>query len=402
VSTEPKTGQITPRHYRDVLGHYPTGVAVVTSMGSGDEPIGMAVGSFTAVSLDPPLVAFLPDRGSSTFPAIREAGTFCVNVVAGGQEELCRRFATKGADRFGGTMWHPARHTGSPVLADAVAWIDCEMGDIHEAGDHLIVVGRVVDLEVQTPTLPLLFFQGGYGTFAPRSLVLAARGRLTESVRMADAARHDFERLAADVGLECRIFAQEEDHIVIVATAGHANGIDPVGAVLPFFPPFGYTIAAWGSTATRQAWYDAFPAELSEDDRRSLDETLDAIRSHGWALTFESAGAREAQALVEAMAKYGRTPDLERRLVDVGRQMTGLDDPSDLDEHTARKVRTITAPVFGPNGPVLHPTLYKIPQDASLEFIEHARDALLATCKKLSERFGGTPAGERPRYALRA
>lgn len=394
MPTEPQTRHITPRHYRDVLGHYPTGVAVVTARGSGEEPIGMAVGSFTAVSLDPPLVAFLPDRGSSTFPAIRKAGIFCVNVLAGGQEELCRSFATKGADRFGGTKWHPARHTGSPILEDAVAWIDCEIGDVHEAGDHLIVVGRVVDLHVQTPTLPLLFFQGGYGTFAPRSLVMATRGRLTESVRMADAARHEFERLAADVGLECRVFAKEEDHIVIVATAGSADGIDPVGAVLPFFPPFfGYTIAAWGSTATRQEWYDAFPAKLSEDDRRSFDDVLDAIRRRGWALTFESAGAREAQALVEAMAKYGRTPDLERRLTDAGRRVTGLDNPADLDEHTARKVRTITAPVIGRNGPVLYPTLYEFPRDSSLEFVESARDALVTTCNKLSERFGGTLAG---------
>jgi flavin reductase (DIM6/NTAB) family NADH-FMN oxidoreductase RutF len=392
VPTQPQTRQITPRHYRDVLGHYPTGVTVVTSIGSAAEPIGMAVGSFTAVSLDPPLVAFLPDRGSSTFPAIREAGTFCVNVLAGGQEELCRSFATKGADRFGGTKWRPAQHTGSPVLEDAVAWIDCEIGDIHDAGDHLIVVGRVLDLHVQTPTLPLLFFQGGYGTFAPRSLVMATHGHLTDSVRMADAARHDFERLAADVGLECRVFAKEEDHVVIVATAGHANGIDPVGAVLPFFPPYGFPIAAWESTATRQSWYDAAPAKLSAGTRRSFDDVLDAVRRAGWAPTFENEGAREAQALVEAMAKYGRTPDLERRLVALGEMVELDNNPHDLDENTAHKVRTLTAPVFGPNGPVLHPTLYGFTQGSNLEFVERARDALIATCKKLSQQFAGPPA----------
>lgn len=384
--------QITSRHYRAVLGNYPTGVAVVTAMGGGGEPIGMVVGSFTSVSLDPPLVAFLPDRGSSTFPAIRESGAFCVNVLAGGQEELCRLFATKGADRFGETEWDPAQDTGSPVLKDAVAWIDCEIGDIHEAGDHLIVVGRVLDLQVQTPTLPLLFFQGGYGTFAPPSLVLATRGRLTESVRMADAARQDFEALARDVGLECRVFAQEEDHVIIVATAGYANTVDPVGAVLPFFPPFGYTIAAWGSPETRQAWYDGFPTTLGADDRRSLDETLDAIQRRGWSLTFESAPAAEAQELVEAMAKYGRTPDLERRLAGVGQQITRLNDPADLNEETASKVRTLTAPVMGPNGPVLHPTLYGFPRDSNLEFVEQARDALVSACREMSERFGGTPA----------
>lgn len=392
MPTEPPTRQITPRHYRDVLGHYPTGVTVVTSLDGAAEPLGMAVGSFTAVSLDPPLVAFLPDRGSSTFPAIREAGTFCVNVLAGGQEELCRSFATKGADRFGGTKWRPAQHTGSPILEDAVAWIDCEMSDIHEAGDHLIVVGRVLDLDVQTPTLPLLFFQGGYGTFAPRSLVMATHGHLTDSVRMADVARHDFERLAAEVGLECRVFAKEEDHVVIVATAGRADGIDPVGAVLPFFPPYGFPIAAWESTETRQSWYDAAPTSLSAETRRSFDEVLDAVRRTGWAPTFENEGAREAQTLVEAMAKFGRTPHLERRLVALG-EMAELDsNPQDLDENTAHKVRTLTAPVFGPDGPVLHPTLYGFPQGSNLEFVERARDALVATCEKLSRQFGGQPA----------
>lgn len=389
--SEPRS--IEPSHYRAVLGNYPTGVAVVTAMGADGQPVGMVVGSFTSVSLDPPLVAFLPDRSSSTFPAIREAGAFCVNVLAGGQEDLCRLFATKGADRFAPTKWDPAQDTGSPVLNEAVAWIDCEIGEIHEAGDHLIVVGRVLDLQVQTPTLPLLFFQGGYGTFAPPSLVLATRGRLTESVRMADAARYDFEALARDVGLECRVFAQEEDHVLIVATAGYTNAVDPVGAVLPFFPPFGYTIAAWGSAETRRAWYDGFPATLSESARRRFDEALDTITHHGWGLTFESAEAAEAQEIVTAMARYGRTPDLERRLVAVGQQIMGLDDPADLNEETASRVRTLTVPVMGPNGPVLHPTLYGFPQDSNLEFVERARDALVAACNDMSERFGGTSGG---------
>jgi flavin reductase (DIM6/NTAB) family NADH-FMN oxidoreductase RutF len=390
VSTEAQNRQITPRHYRDVLGHFPTGVVVITSNGADGSPIGMAVGSFTSVSIDPPLVAFLPDRGSSTFPGIRDAGRFCVNVLAGGHEELCRTFATRGADRFNGIKWQPAEHTGSPVLEDAVAWIDCELGEIHEAGDHLIVIGNVLDLEVQTPTLPLLFFQGGYGTFAPRSLVLAARGRLTEPVRMADAAREDIEQLAAEVGLECRVIAKDDDHLVIVATAGHATGIDPVGAVLPFIPPFGNTIAAWGSEEIRQEWYDAYPVDLEKEELEALDAALVGIRARGWTVTFQSEGASEAEAIVEAMAEYGRTPSLERKLVDAGRLMPGLDDPSRLDEQTASKVRTITAPVIGANGPLLHLTLYNFPDNASLEFIERARDALVASSRKLTERFGGS------------
>lgn len=390
MTTDPV--QNPTRHYRNVLGHFPTGVAVVTAVSDDGTPTGMVVGSFTAVSLDPPLVAFLPDKGSSTFPAIRASGAYCVNVLGGEQEDLCRRFATKGADRFSGTPWHPAPGSGSPVLDGAVAWIDCQIEDVHEAGDHLIVIGRVLDLDVHTPALPLLFFQGGYGTFAPRSLVLATRGRLTEAVRMADAARQDLERLAEQVGLECRVFAHEEGQVQIVATAGYAGGIDPVGAMLPFFPPFGYTIAAWGSSETRQTWFDAHPADLTPTDRSVMDTTLDGIRRAGWGLSFASPAAREAQDVVEAMARFGPTPDLARQLNAVGKRMTRLDDPAQLDAHTAASVRTVTAPVMGPNGPVLHPTLYGFPEGSDLAFVERARDALVATCESLSRRFTGTTA----------
>jgi flavin reductase (DIM6/NTAB) family NADH-FMN oxidoreductase RutF len=389
MSAEPARGTIAPRQFRDVLGHFPTGVAVITSIGDDGKPIGMAVGSFTSVSLDPPLVAFLPDRGSSTFPAIRDAGRFCVNVLAGAQEGLSRTFATRGADRFGSLDWRPAPHTGSPVLEEAVAWIDCELGEIHEAGDHYIVIGKVLALEVQNPTLPLLFFQGGYGTFATRSLVMASRGRPSEAVRAAEAAREDIERLAETVGLECRVLAREEDGLAIVATAGHDTGADPVGALLPFYPPFGGTIAAWGSPELRTSWYDSFPVDLGDDQRAEIDADLDRMRERGWTLTFRSDAATEAEQIVEAMAQYGRTPSLSRRLFEAGKQMSGLDDPALLNESTAGHVRTITAPVVGANGPILHLTLYGFPEDATLSFVENARDVLVATSRALSERFGG-------------
>lgn len=382
-------GEIAPRQFRDVLGHFPTGVAVITSVGDDGQPIGMAVGSFTSVSLDPPLVAFLPDRGSSTFPAIRAAGRFCVNVLAGGQEHICRTFAMRGADRFGAVDWRPAPHTGSPIIEGAVAWIDCELGEVHEAGDHDIVIGKVQGLEVQTPTLPLLFFQGGYGTFAPRSLVMASRGRPSEAVRVAEAARDDLEQLADVVGLEVRVLAREENGLAIVATAGNAGGADPVGAILPFYPPFGGTIAAWGSPELRSEWYEGFPAELSAEQRAEFDADLDRMRERGWTLTFRSEAATEAETLVEAMAEYGRTPSLERRLFEAGKQMSGLDDPDLLDASTAAQVRTLTAPVIAANGPLLHLTLYGFPPAPSLDFVERARDVLVATSRNLSERFGG-------------
>ncbi len=151
-------------NFRQVLGHFPTGVTVVTAV-SATGPVGLAVGSFASVSLDPPLVAFFPDRGSSSWPQIETAGSFCVNILAEAQEVVCRRFASKCDDKFAGLGWKPAG-SGSPLLDGVLAWIDCDVESVTEAGDHYCVMGRVRDLGVGQDGGPLLFFRGGYGRFA--------------------------------------------------------------------------------------------------------------------------------------------------------------------------------------------------------------------------------------------
>ncbi len=149
--------------YRQVLGHFPTGVTVITAAPDG-EPVGLAVGSFSSVSLDPPLVAFFAGRGSTSWPKIETAGSFCVNILAEDQEDVCRRFASKDTDKFAGLGWSPAA-SGSPLLDDVLAWIDCDIESVTDAGDHLCVFGRVRDLAVAREGGPLVFFRGGYGRF---------------------------------------------------------------------------------------------------------------------------------------------------------------------------------------------------------------------------------------------
>jgi flavin reductase (DIM6/NTAB) family NADH-FMN oxidoreductase RutF len=149
--------------YRQVLGHFPTGVTVVTAS-PGGIPVGMAVGSFSSVSLDPPLVAFFPDRSSSSWPKIQHAGSFCVNVLAEDQEEVCRRFAMKGDDKFAG-LGYTSAGSGSPLLDGVLAWIDCDIHSVTDAGDHFCVMGAVRDLGVADEGSPLVFFRGGYGRF---------------------------------------------------------------------------------------------------------------------------------------------------------------------------------------------------------------------------------------------
>jgi flavin reductase (DIM6/NTAB) family NADH-FMN oxidoreductase RutF len=150
--------------YRQVLGHFPTGVTVITAAPEG-VPVGMAVGSFASVSLDPPLVAFFAGVGSSSWPKIEAAGSFCVNILAADQEDVCRRFASKQEDKFAGLGWKPAG-SGSPLLEGVLAWIDCDIESVTEAGDHMCVMGRVRELEVSQDSAPLVFFRGGYGRFA--------------------------------------------------------------------------------------------------------------------------------------------------------------------------------------------------------------------------------------------
>ena len=148
-----------------MLGHFATGVTVVTSM-AGDRPIGLAVNSFTSVSLRPPLIALCVSRRSTTWPELRTTGAFCVNVLGEDQEALSRTFATKGLDRFKGLGWRPAP-SGAPVLAGILAWVDCVVDAEYEAGDHLLVVGRVLDLGLDHEGRPLVFYRGGYGRFEP-------------------------------------------------------------------------------------------------------------------------------------------------------------------------------------------------------------------------------------------
>lgn len=149
--------------FRQVLGHFPTGVTVITAVHEGG-PVGLAVGSFASLSLEPPQVLFCAGDQSSTWPKIRDAGRFCVNVLHEDQEDVSRVFAGRSADKFEGLGWRPSGN-GAPLLAGVLAHIDCDVADVVPSGDHDICIGAVTDLEVVREGGPLLFFRGGYGRF---------------------------------------------------------------------------------------------------------------------------------------------------------------------------------------------------------------------------------------------
>lgn len=159
------TPVIDPSAFRSALGHFLTGVTVITAIDpETGAPTGLAASSFTSVSMDPPLVSFCAAKTSSTWPRLRAAGHYCVNILGDGQAELSRRFASKSADKFDGVPWR-REASGAPVLEGALAWVDCALHDALDAGDHVIALGRVLWVGARDAGGPLAYYRGGYGRF---------------------------------------------------------------------------------------------------------------------------------------------------------------------------------------------------------------------------------------------
>lgn len=159
------TATIAPERFRQVLGAYPTGVCVITSADSAYR-YAMVVGTFTSISLDPPLVGFFPGKSSTSWPKIERTGRFCVNVLAENQLEACGHFASKREDKFEGRSYTMSPG-GLPLLDEAVAWIECSIANVMEIGDHLLVVGDVSALDRRDDCDPLLFYSGSYHGLRP-------------------------------------------------------------------------------------------------------------------------------------------------------------------------------------------------------------------------------------------
>ena len=151
--------------FRKVLGSYPTGVSIITALDDQNEPVGMVVGSFTSVSLDPPLVGFFPGRDSTSWPKIERAGQFCVNVLGSDQQAICRQIAGKAPDKFAGVDYTLSAE-GLPLIAGSLIVIECSLYSVTEAGDHWFALGEVRRLETARDEDPMLFHRGRYGGFA--------------------------------------------------------------------------------------------------------------------------------------------------------------------------------------------------------------------------------------------
>ncbi|MBT2231301.1 flavin reductase family protein [Nonomuraea sp. NEAU-A123] len=153
--------------FRTALAQHAAGVVIVTARPEG-VPVGLTATSFSSVSLDPPLVSFYVDQSSTTWPWLRLADHFAVNVLAGDQHDLATRFARRGIDRFAApTRWRPGPHE-TPLLEDVSAHLICIPHTTVEIGDHTLVVGLVTAAST-TPARPLLYHRGQYGRFLPHN-----------------------------------------------------------------------------------------------------------------------------------------------------------------------------------------------------------------------------------------
>jgi flavin reductase (DIM6/NTAB) family NADH-FMN oxidoreductase RutF len=149
-----------PKQLRHVMGHFATGVTIITTRDDAGRPYGLTANAFTSLSLDPPLVVICVDRKTETFPHFLTSRCFVVNILCEEQQELSSRFAKSGGDKFAGVP-HTLNAAGVPVLEGALAHIACKLVETHEGGDHVIHVGEVQDVVVRGGR-PLLFFQGRY------------------------------------------------------------------------------------------------------------------------------------------------------------------------------------------------------------------------------------------------
>lgn len=392
-----KTGAANPpappfdgAEFRTVLGHFPTGVTIVTSLSDG-EPVGMTIGAFTSVSLDPPLVAFLPDKSSSTFPHIREAGSFCVNFLAAAQHDVCRTFSSRSEDKFFGIGWKPAPDSSAPRLQDAVGWLDCTIETVHEAGDHYIVIGRVTALGHTSDSLPLLFFQGGFGKFSSLTLSAFSEPDLLKEMYYADLARSEMEQLANATGSECLLLARQKNETLVLGCA-HGDGATSaplrVGQRYPLVPPMGSLFVAWDERETA-AWVERANPNLV--DSTTLQALITNTRTRGWSLGLSGPSHERFAEALRQLSVEDPTPAQERKVAKAAHDLEVdlLEIEDALGSHRVLNVRSINAPIFGASGRVeLVLSLIGYSQ-LTTDRVDHALKQLLESAENITSKIGG-------------
>ena len=340
--------------HREVMGHYPTGVVLVSGMCDG-EPVGMVVGTFSSVSLDPPLVSFMPMKTSRSYTRLTDAPVLCINVLAHDQTDVCRVLAGSAPDKFDKVAWSLSPE-GAPVLDGVVATIHCTRTEQFDAGDHWITLCAITSMDVPRPVTPLLFFQGGYGGFAPR--IMSARGdaEVFAALRLADVARPHVEELSAS--LQCQtdvLVAVDADTLTTAVSAygGDAQMTERLGQRIPLIPPIGLAYVAGAPDHVVQRWL----AKVRDPGQAaSYRARLDGVLTRGVEITASGPDAEALGALRDTLADYaaGRLTPARQRAVDA--ELTSAPFfPQEVhlgDDDEVVDAGAVIAPVHAPEGDV--------------------------------------------------
>lgn len=392
--------RIDPALFREVLGHYPTGVAIITGIDHQGEHLAMIVGTFTSVSLDPPLVAFLPQRTSKTYARLAECDSLCINVLTGEQEDVSRTIVTRWENKLEGIDWFPSP-SGDPVLADSLAWLDVRLEQSIDAGDHLIAMCRIVDMKVNNPVAPLIFFQGGYGRFVIPPLVARMDDDIIAAVHDAVCARDDIDRLANDIGCEVSLLtAVNKDELAAVASAvGHGVlTADSLGLRMPMIPPIGDTFMATGGKEYADYWLSKAKS-VSDEQREIFRERLDRCREQGYLISFltDEDADTAYHPMSEAAHLYAAgklTPAQEREIRE--RITSARIDyrPRDLNDEEAYHVGSIVIPVTdGKGAQTLTLRLGQMPRGASGRQVREWVAQAVRTARTIEERLAAGARG---------
>lgn len=348
---------IDPALFREVMGHYPTGVVLVTGVHPDGEELAAIMGTFTSVSLDPPLVAFLPMKNSRSFLRLQECESMCINVLTGDQEAVSRAIATRRENKFEGLTTYRSP-SGDPVLAGSLAWIDVRLHDVIDAGDHWIAMCRVIDLHVDNPTGPLIFFQGGYGRFTIPSLIARMEEDLVAPIQQAHRARAELEQLANRFGCEAALLAEvspDELATVASATAPDKSVEASLGTRVPMVPPLGDMFIAAKGPEAEERWLGK---ALTSEVRDQAQDRVRFARRAGYSLSFlPEDDANPYREMVEATrlwSKGGLTPAQERQVRESVAQASVCYHVRELEPEKRYDIGSVVVPIVSKEGHVVH------------------------------------------------
>lgn len=383
------TSTIDEDRFRTVMGRYPTGVTAIAATSPGGKPIGMVVGTFSSVSIDPPLVAFMPTRTSSSYARLREAGTYCANVLSAEQEWICRAFAVKGAEEKFKDFDYETTPSGNPKITGSVAWVEFTIENIIEAGDHDIVLGRVTDMGEGEGAVPMLFLGGGYGGFSPHSRVIPAAPDIMQQLRLADVAREDLQGVADQLRLECAAVAPVEDVIVRVASAGSAAvSARParVGLRLPFEAPMGALLVAWAERSVQERWIRRAKRDASAAEIDAYVDGLAVVREREWAITLQTSSFERLDA---SIAEHASQNQRVFTSIDMHTQLDGPNAFAPAVELVGDRrycVRNLSVPVFIRGEAAMYLSVFGFGDETTSTRISDVLAVLGAAATRVSEK----------------